>query len=178
MSRQSRPSWPTMLAHWASNLHSVGLHSSIVMTRKYHAVLYFRSSDRVKRVNPMHRVTTRPQPLSELCALKRTVGYLLVFPKDLRRKLNSMEWWGWIKISGPFMPNSFPDFWSHCQHITLHASCGGSLRKFTSVWVMDLSALEMLASITGFTLFCFQYEECNDAETIGPYEVNSNLSVK
>ena len=47
MSRQPRPLRPTMLAHWKSNLHPVGLHSAIVMTR---SVL----SDRVKRVNLIH----------------------------------------------------------------------------------------------------------------------------
>ena len=44
------------MAHDA-RLHPVGLHSSIVMTRDFHAVLYFRSSDRVKRVNPLFLMT-------------------------------------------------------------------------------------------------------------------------
>ena len=40
---------------------------------------------------------------------------------------------------------------------------GGSLCKFTSVWIVDLSAPAMLASVTGFILFCFQRRECSSA---------------
>ena len=49
--------------------------------------------------------------------------------------------WCWI-----FCARS--DFWNE-------KFCGGSLHKFTPMWVVDLSALAMLASITGFILRCF-----------------------
>ena len=42
-------------------------------------------------------------------------------------------------------------------------SCGGSLRKYTSTQVVNLSALAMLASITSFILRCFQLGETNGA---------------
>ena len=52
------------------------------------------------------------------------------------------------------------DFW-------WEKSCGGRLHKFTSVWVGNLSALAILASITGTTLFCVQRGECNGAVATG-----------
>ena len=50
------------------------------------------------------------------------------------------------------------DFWGEKLH-------GGSLRRFTSTWVVDLCALAMLASMTGFILHCFQHRECSGAVT-------------
>ena len=46
-------------------------------------------------------------------------------------------------------------------------SRGGSLRKCTSTQVVYLSALAMLASITGFILRCFQLGESNGAVATG-----------
>ena len=42
-------------------------------------------------------------------------------------------------------------------------SCCGSPCKFTSTWVVDLSALALFASITCFILCCFQRGECKGA---------------
>ena len=48
------------------------------------------------------------------------------------------------------------DFWREESH-------SGNLRKFKSTWVVDLSALAMFASITGFILRSFQCRERNVA---------------
>ena len=52
------------------------------------------------------------------------------------------------------------DFW-------WEKSRGGSLRKFTSMWVVGLSALTTFASIAGFILPCFQHGECNGTVATG-----------
>ena len=52
------------------------------------------------------------------------------------------------------------DFWWGKSH-------GGSLCKCMSMQVVDLSALAMLASITGFILRCFQLKESNSAVATG-----------
>ena len=57
--------------------------------------------------------------------------------------------WRWI-----FCANS--DFWQE----ELHAS---SFHNFTSTWDVNLSALAVLASITGFIVRCFHHGECNGA---------------
>ena len=51
---------------------------------------------------------------------------------------------------------------------------GGGLCKFTSMWVVDLSALAMLASIIGFILRCFQRGECSGAVTTSSWSWQEN----